>query len=103
MKKTMLLIDELKYIKSKDFKLGEYIYMGMAELNGVLVCVSTGYKIDYCFKKMDEFRENIHSSKGFDIKFNLLRINKTRVGETTKCQDFDLNNTNLGILRKHLI
>jgi len=96
-----LLINELDYINSKDFKLGEYIYMGMAELNGVLVCVSTGYKIDYCFKKMEEFKENIQSSGDFGVKFKLLRINKIKVGETTKCQDFNINN--LDIIKKHLL
>ena len=71
---------EIDYIKSKDFKLGEFIYMGMGVVKGNNheVCLSVGYKIDYCIKKAKQF-------EGSDT-----HVNKVRVGELKKMDEFNI-------------
>jgi hypothetical protein len=56
-------------------KIGEYIFMGMADCNGRRVCISVAYKLDYCVKKAIQFEQ---ASNGL---VSLLKVNKVRVGE----------------------
>ena len=79
---------ELDLYNREYFKLGEYLYMGMAKLNGKdnTVCISVGYKIDYCIKKGKQF-----------VKLNkapnslvFYKINKVKIGELESCEDFKL-------------
>ncbi len=65
---------ELQLPLSPDFKLGEYIYMGMGKVNDKTVCISVAYKIDYCKRKAEEFVSLVPS-----VKFS--HINKVKVGE----------------------
>lgn len=55
---TIEIQRELEWIDSSEFKLGEYIYMGMGKLKGRTVRISTAYKIDYCIKKALQFTED---------------------------------------------
>ena len=79
--------NELRLTKDKGFTLGEYIYMGMGKCNGINVCISVGYKIDYCTQKAKEF---VRASNDL-IVFH--KINKVKVGELKKCDELiiDLN------------
>ena len=79
---------EITLCKKEDFKVGEYLYMGMAKLNGKdnTVCISVGYKIDYCIKKGKQF-----------VKLNkapnnlvFYKINKVKIGELESCEEFKL-------------
>ena len=54
---TKEIQQELDYISSSQFKLGEYIYMGMGKVGDHEVCMSVGYKIDYAIKKARQFEE----------------------------------------------
>jgi hypothetical protein len=74
-------IQELEYIDSEEFILGEYIYMGMGKVADKNVCISVGYKIDYAFKKAAEFVKLANN-----VKFE--SINKVKVGELEKCEKF---------------
>ncbi|WP_411893858.1 hypothetical protein [Winogradskyella sp. A2] len=77
--------EELDYINSSEFKLGEYIYMGMGLTSqGGLqkVCMSVGYKIDYAFKKAYQFERLCESHVSF------CSINKVKIGALTKCKEF---------------
>jgi hypothetical protein len=76
--------DEMAWIESPEFVLGEYIYMGMAKLKEKTVCVSIGYKIDYCYKKGKQFAK-------LCTDLNFYKINKVRVGELEQCEEFYLN------------
>ena len=68
--------DELDFINSPDFKLGEYIYMGMAkDFTDTTRCISVGYKIDYCYRHAKEFAEL------FPDKLKFTHINKVKVGD----------------------
>lgn len=73
--------EEMNEIRSTGFKLGEYIYMGMAKIKGQTVCISVGYKIDYCYNKAMQFQELCS-----DVFF--YKINKVKVGELEKCKEF---------------
>lgn len=73
--------NELRLTKDKDFILGEYIYMGMGWCNGINVCISVAYKIDYCVQKAKEF---VNASNDLII---FHKINKVRVGELKKCDE----------------
>jgi hypothetical protein len=76
--------EELEYINSEEFKLGEYLYMGMGTAtsdNTQKVCLSVGYKIDYAFRKAIQF-EQLNS----DVVFRC--INKVKVGELVKSKEF---------------
>lgn len=74
---------ELDYIKSSEFKLGEYIYMGMGLAGDHEVCMSVGYKIDYTIKKARQFEEA-------DSNVKLTHINKVRVGKLVKEKRFEI-------------
>ncbi len=76
--------DEMNEINSPDFKLGEYIYMGMAKCNAETVVISVAYKIDYCYKKAIEF-------ESLDNNIIFYKINKVRVGELEQCKEFYIN------------
>lgn len=75
--------DELVWINSSEFKLGEYIYMGMGKLRGRTVCISTAYKIDYCMKKALQF-----TREDANIVFD--HINKIRIGQLEPCRRFSV-------------
>lgn len=72
---------EIKYNYSKEFKKGAYIYMGMGVANNHCVCISVGYKIDYCLKKAEEFTEAAPN-------VTFAHINKVKVGEAEPCEKF---------------
>ena len=74
---------ELNYIKSSQFKLGEYIYMGMGLAGDHEVCMSVGYKIDYAIKKAKQFEEA-------DPNVKLTHINKVKVGKLVKDRRFEM-------------
>ena len=74
---------ELNYIKSSEFKLGEYIYMGMGLAGDREVCLSVGYKIDYTIKKARQFEEA-------DPNVKLTHINKVKIGKLVKDKTFEL-------------
>ena len=74
---------ELNYIKSSEFKLGEYIYMGMGLAGDHEVCLSVGYKIDYTIKKARQFEE-------VDPNVKLTHINKVKIGKLVKDKTFEL-------------
>lgn len=74
---------ELNYIKSSEFKLGEYIYMGMGTVGDHEVCLSVGYKIDYAIKKARQFEE-------VDPNVKLTHINKVKVGKLVKDRRFEI-------------
>ena len=74
---------ELNYIKSSEFKLGEYIYMGMGLAGDHEVCLSVGYKIDYAIKKARQFEEA-------DPNVKLTHINKVKIGKLVKDKTFEL-------------
>ena len=74
---------ELDYIKSSEFKLGEYIYMGMGLAGDHEVCMSVGYKIDYAIKKARQFEEA-------DPNVKLTHVNKVKIGKLVKDKTFEL-------------
>ncbi len=63
-------------------EIGEYIFMGMGHCNERLVCMSVGYKIDYCVKKAMQFEQ---ASEGRVI---LESVNKIKVGNLEKETSF---------------
>ena len=79
---TREIEQELDYIKSSEFKLGEYIYMGMGYVGEHEVCISVGYKIDYAIKKARQFEEA-------DPNVKLTHINKVKVGKLVKEKRFE--------------
>jgi hypothetical protein len=80
---TQEIQQELDYIASSQFKLGEFIYMGMGYVGDHEVCMSVGYKIDYAIKKAKQFEEA-------DPNVNLSHINKVKVGKLVKDRRFDI-------------
>lgn len=76
------ILEEVQYTKSKDFHLGEYIYMGMGLVNGHRVCISVAYKIDYCIAKAIQF-ENVDNQVFFT------HINKVKVGHLERCKKIE--------------
>ena len=74
---------DLDYIKSSEFKLGEYIYMGMGLAGDHEVCMSVGYKIDYAIKKARQFEEA-------DPNVKLTHVNKVKIGKLVKDKTFEL-------------
>ncbi len=79
-----LIENEIEISRSEGFKLGEFIYMGMAKVQEKRVCISVAYKIDYCIKKAQQFAEADEN-----VKFT--HINKVKIGELMRCQKFELN------------
>lgn len=80
---TQEIQQELNYIASSEFKLGEYIYMGMGLAGDHEVCLSVGYKIDYAIKKARQFEEA-------DPNVKLTHINKVKVGKLVKDKRFEI-------------
>lgn len=80
---TKEIQQELDYIKSDEFRLGEFIYMGMGKVGEHEVCMSVGYKIDYAIKKAKQFEEA-------DPNVKLTHINKVKVGKLVKDKRFDI-------------
>lgn len=74
---------ELDYIKSDEFRLGEFIYLGMGKVGDHEVCMSVGYKIDYALKKAKQFEEA-------DPNVKLTHINKVKVGKLVKDRRFEI-------------
>lgn len=72
---------EIDRIETPDFRLGEYIYMGMGLVKGHRVCISVAYKINYCIKKAEQFVQA-------DENVTFTHINKVKVGELEACQKF---------------
>lgn len=63
-------------------KIGEYIYMGMGDVNGHRVCMSVAYKLDYCVKKALQFERALNlfgDNEEPDIVY-FEKVNKVRVG-----------------------
>ena len=75
---------EMIYSYSPEFKLGEYIYMGMGMVGEHRVCISVAYKIDYCMKKANQFAEA-------DSNVTFTHINKVKIGEKEACKRIELN------------
>lgn len=75
---------ELCLYSNPDFKLGEYIYMGMAKLKGKTVVISIAYKIDYCITKARQFE------KLTDNNLVFYKINKVKVGELEAMASFKI-------------
>lgn len=80
---TQEIQQELNYIASSEFKLGEFIYMGMGKVGEHEVCMSVGYKIDYAIKKARQFEEA-------DPNVKLTHINKVKVGKLVKNKRFEI-------------
>lgn len=80
---TQEIQQELDYIKSDEFRLGEFIYMGMGKVGDHEVCLSVGYKIDYALKKARQFEEA-------DPNVKLTHINKVKVGKLVKDRRFEI-------------
>lgn len=80
---TQEIQQELNYIASSEFKLGEFIYMGMGKVGDHEVCMSVGYKIDYAIKKARQFEEA-------DPNVKLTHINKVKVGKLVKDKRFEI-------------
>lgn len=75
---------ELGLYSTADFKLGEYIYLGMAKLKGKTVVISVAYKIDYCITKAKQFVELSDHSLYF------YKINKVKVGALEAIASFKI-------------
>lgn len=74
---------EREYNASEEFRLGEYIYMGMGLVGDHRVCIAVAYKIGYCVKKSLQFVLA-------DSNVRFTHINKVRVGDTEACQRFEV-------------
>lgn len=74
---------EISRIESPEFKLGEYIYMGMGVVAGHTVCLSVAYKIDYCIHKAYQF-------EFYDSNVKFTHVNKVKVGELTATETFTI-------------
>ena len=81
---TPEIIDEVQFTRSLEFRLGEYLYMGMGIVKNQRVCIAVAYKIDYCIKKALQFEEA-------DSNVIFTHINKVKVGELERCRKFYWN------------
>lgn len=76
---------EIDYIyHDESFNLWDYLYMGMGLVGDYRVCISVGYKIDYCIQKALQFC-------AVDQNIIFTHINKVKVGELERCQKFSLS------------
>ena len=75
---------EIELCNDPEYKLGEYIYMGMALVGSHRVCISVAYKIDYCLKQAKQFLE-------VDENIYFTHINKVKIGEKEARQRFVVN------------
>lgn len=80
--------EETMFNGKPDFKKGDFLYMFMADVDGVTRCFGIGYTIQYAV------------IKGVDNLLNLnipnltrLRVNKVRTGECVKCDTFEFEDT----------
>lgn len=63
-------------------KIGEYIYMGMGNVNGHRVCMAVAYKLDYCVKKALQFESalnELNDGSAPDVVY-FEKVNKVKVG-----------------------
>lgn len=72
---------EVQFNTNKEYQLGSYLYMGMALKNGKKVCISVGYTITYCIKKVNEYLQ-------LDGDMQFAHVSKIRIGEKNACQKF---------------
>ena len=70
------ITQEIQFIDTDYFTLGEYIYMAMGLVGNHRVCIAVAYKKDYCIKKALQFVEA-------DPFVTFTHINKVKVGKTT--------------------
>ena len=80
---TPEIIDEVQFTRSVEFRLGEYLYMGMGIVKNQRVCIAVAYKIDYCIKKAKQFEELV----GGEVTF--YKVNKVKVGELEAQESFN--------------
>lgn len=76
---------EREFNISQNFRLGEYIYMGMGLVGDHRVCLAVGYKIGYCLKKAIQFMQA-------DNRIKFTHINKVKIGDMEACKKFEINN-----------
>lgn len=79
-----LIQQEIQINRAPNYQLGSYLYLGMALKNNKKVCISVGYKIDYCIKKIDEFM-------ALDPSLQFCHISKIKTGALKACQKFTLS------------
>lgn len=72
---------EMDWINSDQFVLGEHIYMAMGQVGEHKVCIGVAYKVDYCIKKALQFVE-------VDPNVTFTHIRKIKIGDTHSCQKF---------------
>lgn len=73
--------NEIKQNQQKDFELGSYLYLGMANKQNKKVCIAVAYTLSYCIKKSNEFLE-------LDSEIDFLHISKIKNGEKQACEKF---------------
>ncbi|MDD3771019.1 MAG: hypothetical protein PHC38_00015 [Weeksellaceae bacterium] len=72
---------EIEFNQQADYKLGSYLYMGMAFKKNKKVCISIGYTLNYCIKKADEYLN-------LDSDLSFCHISKIITGEKIACEKF---------------
>lgn len=72
---------EFEMNRMPDYRLGSYLYMGMARKKGKKVCISVAYTLIYCFKKADEFLK-------LDPELSFYHVSKIQVGQKVACEKF---------------
>lgn len=75
------ILDEIRFNTYTDYKLGDWLYLGMAEKSGKKICISVGYTLNYCIKKSNEFLE-------LDDDISFLHISKIKTGEKIASDKF---------------
>ena len=76
------LDDELAYVASADFVLGQYIYLGQVKTgDGKIVVLSVAYKPDYAARKLKENLAALQATAAIRTCY----LRKIRVGETDDC------------------
>lgn len=73
------LNDELLWLESPEFVLGEHIYLGMIKTAaGQVAVVSVGYKPDYAARKLRENLQALQPASPIVARY----LRKIRVGDT---------------------
>ncbi len=75
---------EIIHCYSKDFVVGEYIYIGMGICNGTKVVLSVAYKLDYAIRKAKAFETAANGNIYFDS------VNKVKIGALEKETKFEI-------------
>ncbi|MGB6092666.1 MAG: hypothetical protein WBF83_02785 [Moheibacter sp.] len=75
------ILDEIRFNTYCKYKLGDWLYPGMAKKNGKKICISVGYTLNYCIKKSNEILE-------LDDDISFLHISKIKTGEKSACDKF---------------